>query len=299
MSTFLGTGQFSYQANESSPFHDGQPHLTFESWNTLSPTNVDLKCRITSGDDLIRLGMAVDIINQRRGNAIDLKVFYLWGRMDRRLSSSEPYTLKVLCDFINSLYVDSVSVFSPHSQATKDLLDNYVEWPQIEEDTFFDMGIIASMLVSPDFTDFTDVRGVDESLKNLIRNADNLSFVIPDVGASKRLAHSSLLSWYPKATIVQMHKNRDERSGKILGTRIIDGEVRENCVILDDLCDGGASFKFSQFPLRAAGAKNVSLVIPHGVFSQGTRIEGIDYIYTSNSFKEWEPHSGFGVHRYR
>jgi hypothetical protein len=49
MSTFLKG------VNEFSPFPDGQPHVDVQQFDDV------LQCRIRTGDDLIRLGLAIDV----------------------------------------------------------------------------------------------------------------------------------------------------------------------------------------------------------------------------------------------
>lgn len=290
MTTFLQIGPYGPGCDEKSPFPDGQPHITIDGEPAAyieDSDGVTFTARIASAIDLLNIGAAVDVArNLNPEIKVDLVLLYVWGRMDRRISDREPYTLRVICDFINSLNLRSVSVFCPHSQATSDLLCNYRQLPQNVEDKFFNSGVANSIV---------QTTGVPE---NAFREMSNLSLVFPDAGAAKRFAKSSLFSRYENASIVTLHKDRDERTGEIKGTKIIQGCVTSNCVIIDDLCDGGATFKGASAALRELGAKKVSLVVAHGIFSKGTTIPTIDYIYTSNSFKEWESHDGFGVFKF-
>lgn len=285
MTTFLQIGPYGPGCDEKSPFPDGQPHITLSADPAAfieDGDGVTFTARITSAIDLLNIGAAVDVARHLNpGIKIDLVLLYVWGRMDRRISDREPYTLRVICDFINSMNLQSVSVFCPHSQATSDLLRNYRQFSQNVEDKFFNHGVFNSIPFGSPAT-----------------WVDNLSLVFPDAGAAKRFAKSSLLSRYQNASIVTLHKERSERTGEIKGMKVIQGDVKDNCVIIDDLCDGGATFKGASAALRDLGAKRVSLVVPHGIFSKGTTIPTIDYIYTSNSFKEWEPHDGFGVFKF-
>lgn len=292
MTTFLQIGPYGPGCDEKSPFPDGQPHIALsgDAADFIEDHGcVEIKARIATAIDLLNIGSAVDIARHLNPEIkIDLSLFYIWGRMDRRISSREPYTLRVVCDFINSLNLRSVSVLCPHSQATTDLLDAYDESPGmwLNEGQFFDLGIVGSIL---------NTTGLP---MGAARQMDNLSLVFPDAGAAKRFGKSNLLAKYPNASIVTLHKERSERTGEIKGMKVIQGDVKENCVIIDDLCDGGATFKGASAALRDLGAKKVSLVVPHGIFSKGTTIPTIDYIYTSNSFKEWESHDGFGVFKF-
>lgn len=288
MTTFLsGTGKI----NETSPFKDGQPHIAFDTLRNGKGDTYTVKCRISTPTDLMNVALAVETLKNKRYK-IDLVIYYMWGRMDRRIDDKKPYTLKALCGIINSFECETVSVYCPHSQATSDLLRNYVPFSQIEEDTFYDVGILNSIIHINGLTE------VNQNVKDQIRSAINISLVYPDAGAAKRFSKSMLYDWYPNVSSVIMHKVRSEETGHLTDAKIVDGLVREDCVIIDDLCDGGATFIGASKALRASGAKSVSLVVPHGIFSKGYPIEGIDYIYTSNSYKEWEPSKGFGVRQY-
>lgn len=301
MTTFIGfgpNGQHENLIDENSPFPDGQPHikLSADFFTRLSRKRLQVRARITSPVDLINIGLLVDVLRHHKPNIkIDLVLMYVWGRMDRRLTNDEPYTLRVIGNFINSLNLNSVSVFCPHSQATTDLFKRYVPFPQLSEDNFYDIGIV-NCVRNMDDEMWNDVPQKESGFD--IRQSKDLSIVLPDVGATKRLEKSTLLKRFPYASVVVMHKERDLRTGKIQSVRILQGDVKKNCVFVDDLCDGGATFTFGQKPLREAGAKHVGLVVAHGVFSKGDEVEGIDYIYTTNSFKDWTPHRFLGVSRY-
>ena len=55
-------------------------------------------------------------------------------------------------------------------------------------------------------------------------------------------------------------------------------------LIVDDICDGGATFVGLAKELRAAGAKKVYLYVTHGIFSKGLPLEGIDKVFTTDSY---------------
>lgn len=289
MTTFLGVSE----VDESSPFPDGQPHVTLPE-----PLYADsiLSCRIVTPDDLVRVGLAAETM-KRNGEKVNLRIYYLMGgRMDRRLSDNEPYTLRVVCNIINSFGCDSVAVFVPHSQATSDLLRNYRELPPGMEDCFYDTGILRCIEhMACDSQDRSQNR---DTLSQFIRNMSDIAIVFPDAGAAKRYSKSLLLKWYPNAELVTLYKDRNERTGKINGTKILNGTPRKHSVIIDDLCDGGATFRSAAETLRNYGAKTVGLVVAHGVFSKGTTIPGIDFIATSNSFCERESTETLYVHNY-
>ena len=53
-----------------------------------------------------------------------------------------------------------------------------------------------------------------------------------------------------------------------------------NCLIVDDICDGGGTFIPLAKKLKNAGAKTVTLYVTHGIFSKGLDPlkEHIDYL---------------------
>jgi len=264
---------FFKEFNEESPFPDGMPHVKF-----IEPLrergNYRLKCRIVSGDDLIRVACAINVLRHNRYK-VHLEIMYLMGgRMDVRNSEYEPYTLKAICDIINGFDIESVSVFCPHSQATADLLHKYERMFDDDGSFFFQMGVNRCMdRLIPSTESGVDFEGI--------------SLVFPDAGAAKRFGKMPFVGSWVNSNIVVMDKDRDRSTGKILGMKIAEGVVKRVCVIVDDLCDGGATFKGCGEILKERGAEFVGLVVAHGIFSKGLPIRNVDYVFTSNSFCEF------------
>lgn len=278
MTTFLttkwDTGNISW--NETTPFPDEQPHVNLHVSGGWDPDKIKIiNCRIVTALDLVNVALAVNILKARHCR-VRLNIWYLMGgRMDRRLSPNEPYTLKAICDIINGLGCDSVAVFCPHSQATSDLLYNYISFVSVDNDFF--------------------IEGVSYALMGEVQQSHNISLVFPDHGALKRFGKTELLDEFPNASIVTLEKDRDERTGKVNGIKKINGEVKITCIIVDDLCDGGRTFEEAAKVLRGHGANTVNLVVAHGVMSKGNCVPGIDHIVTSNSFRERKSTVGFKV----
>ena len=55
-------------------------------------------------------------------------------------------------------------------------------------------------------------------------------------------------------------------------------------LIVDDICDGGGTFSGIAQVLRANGAEKIYLCVTHGIFSKGIEINGIDEIFTTDSY---------------
>lgn len=250
---------------ESFTFPDGQPHIK------VGFPDVSGKVRITNPDDLFRVCLLA-----KTTRIPTLQIFYLMGgRMDRELSLKEPRTLKVVCDILNELPVDRFYVFGPHSRATLDLLRDSRAMRDEERNVH-----------------------AKAIYRTILDRSEPFSIVIPDMGAARSFEEhyaDVLLKAFPAAEVVLLHKHRDLRTGAIHGHKLVDGAVHSQCIILDDLCDGGATFRSAASILRANGAKAVFLSVLHGVLSKGESIEGIDHIVTTNSYCDRPDSDGLSI----
>lgn len=267
-------------------FPDGQPHLKVLQY----PENVTV--RIRNPVDLFKVVQLIWIYD---GRPLNLRILYLMaGRMDRALSENEPSTLHDVTSLLNTALWGwhghhEVGVFCQHSAITANQLAIPFE-PDPSEDSFFDTGILNCIL------------GYDSSLikggRYETRNVTH-SLVYPDKGACDRFTLGyKFPSWHQTAEPVVLSKKRELATGKILGMEIVSGTPGECCIIVDDLCDGGATFIGAAQCLREAGAKYVGLVVAHGIFSKGVQYvldNGIDHIHVSNSFKDWPAQKGLTV----
>lgn len=195
-------------------------------------------------------------VMRRRGLSVNLVYPYFpYARQDRVMNEDEPFSLKIFCDLINSQRFSSVTIYDPHSDVTPALINNCEVIPQWD---------IARM-----------------TLPTKYRN--ECLFVSPDAGAYKKL--SKLVT--DDSQIAIGVKNRDS-SGNITHTDVFSPTAIEgrDCLIVDDICDGGRTFIELAKTLKAKGAKSVILYVTHGIFSKGfgELRQHIDHIYTTNSF---------------
>jgi ribose-phosphate pyrophosphokinase len=106
----------------------------------------------------------------------------------------------------------------------------------------------------------------------------------PDSGAEKRYAKQFI-------NYVVAEKVRNQTTGVIEGHKLLDEGINlldKNVLIVDDICDGGATFISVAKMLKSAGAANIDLYVSHGIFSKGvhllTELGGIRNIYTTDSY---------------
>jgi len=106
--------------------------------------------------------------------------------------------------------------------------------------------------------------------------------VFPDPGAADRY------KYFKHLPQVIFKKVRDPLNGRILSLAVEHSTPLPHgrrFLIVDDICDGGATFLRVNEELRKLGATDIALAVTHGVFSKGDRLlkdAGI-VIFTTNS----------------
>lgn len=124
-------------------------------------------------------------------------------------------------------------------------------------------------------------------MKNL--NLNNVILVSPDSGASKKIYKLAEQIGY-KGDIITCSKDRDKNGNLIyIDVPIENTELDKDIIIIDDICDGGATFNNISAALNDAGHKGKKyLIVTHGIFSKGFRELSMyfDGIYCTNSYRD-------------
>lgn len=211
------------------------------------PMTVEITAHLKSSIDVMRLVVLADAI--RRIENYNAK-FYLtmpyvpYARQDRVMQEGEALAIKSFANIINSLKFDAVLISDPHSPVTEAVLDN---------------------LVIRDQTDCFK-QAVSEKFIFL---SDDIVVIAPDAGARKKAAKTAKhYNW----ELIEAGKTRDVSTGEITGTEIYGDVAGKDCLILDDLCDGGMTFIKLGEALKAKGASNVRLYVTHGIFAKGKEV---------------------------
>jgi len=260
-------------------FPGGERHVDISSYlPSGSPARLKayVSSRLETSDDLMDLLLAVDAL-QRRYVGIRIAAYlpYIpYGRQDRYQEIGTPFSLAVAAQLINSCNFASVHTLDPHSRVTRELIKNLRVMPI---DPFY---MLAIDNLSYEW---------DESKGIYIFNEDVPVFVAPDEGAATKLPPRYLVDDGEDCSVIYAKKTRDPLSGMVT-PRLDDlvwtyGSTRP-ALIIDDICDGGASFTTLARALKAAGAPRVYLFVTHGIFSKGLqplRDAGIDRVFTTNS----------------
>lgn len=211
-----------------------------------------------SWSDLEIISSVVHILRNNWNNEIGLIAPYIGGRSDRRFNEDQPHYLKeVYAQVLNSLNFNYVTTLDPHS----DVLEATINRLEIITNETLVEGIVSKLIGTK-------------------------ALVVPDGGALKKAWN---ISKYFDGMLV-CEKHRDIKTGKILGINVPSIEEQrkyDNLVVVDDICDGGATF--TQLAKKLDGDLNLILIVSHGIFSKGfSPILGYDSVYTTNSVKDFE-----------
>lgn len=238
-----------YEVNK---FHDGQV-----TSKIIEDGNLIVDIRGNSYEDLFTAATvkeAWDAANSLNKNLTAvLRIYCLIGqRSDRRFHKNESFDLKVITGFINNMGFDKVEILHPHSPIALALINNCEQMPH-----------------------FSFVKKAYESIGTPV-------LVSPDAGAYKA-THE--IAAKLNADLIPSNKVRVNGIPEIS----IQGEVNgRECLIVDDLADGGRTFKFLAVALKEQGATKVFLYVTHGQFNYGfdELKETIDHVYCTNSYKD-------------
>jgi len=209
--------------------------------------------------------------------AIHLRIpYWPYARQDRVCAPGEAFSLEVMTTLVNAAHFTSVEVWDVHSHVTSDKLDRCITIP-------------------------ADILIPSNAFGNDI-------IVAPDKGAVERAKWVANRFSKP---LVLAEKDRDPNTGRITRTYVnadymrhpdndrtevilkneMNGEnfqVRDaDFFIIDDICDGGATFIELAKVLRPLTTGKIKLWVTHGIFFKGFGVfEGlIDEIYTANCFR--------------
>jgi len=241
-------------------FAGGEPHIKItENFDAKSQVNVTH--RINSFNDLGLICTTVDALKRMGVKAISLFVPYFpAARQDRVMIPGEPLTVKVYADIINAMGFESVTVFDPHSEVTPALLNN------------------CTVIANHQFVQ-----------KVVGQIGGEVKLISPDGGALKKIYKVS--EFLGGAEVVECSKSRDVKTGKLSGFKVYADDLEgANCLIVDDICDGGGTFIGLAEELKNKNAGKLYLAISHGIFSKGFNElrKYFDQIFTTDSIKEIE-----------
>ena len=215
-------------------------------------------------DGFMALCQHHDWMKSRFSNGVDVVYpSFPYSRQDRDING--PFSLRVFANMVNAQGFHSISTWDPHS----DVLPALVPGLRVTEQEH-----ILSVAVPQDVQETYDV------------------IVAPDAGAVKKAQKTADRLAKPLAFGV---KRRDDE-GTIVETNLYGDVKGQDVLIVDDICDGGATFCGLSEALHANGANSVDLYVTHAIMAKGVEPlvdAGVRHIYTTQSFPAVVGEDGF------
>ena len=209
-----------------------------------------------------------------RFSSTTLELKYLpYGRQDKVVANSTTFALRTFAKLVNGLGFMKVIIHDPHSEVALELIAN-------------------SSAVYP-----------TQQLANVLNETGATIVCYPDKGAVAK--YTKVYKELVGSAHMYGEKVRDQLTGNITSYKIVGNPHAERVLIVDDICDGGMTFKLLAKDLLAAGAESIVLFVTHGIFSKGLQTlkdSGIQRIYTQDgeAVEDWiDGHSGIKQITYR
>lgn len=222
--------------------------------------SVRINTRLNSSDDIMNLCLAVDALRNMGTKCVEVFIPYVpYARQDRVMTTGEPLSIRVFANILNGLHLNKVTVFDAHSDVTTALIDRC--------------------------KNLTNAVMVRYFLKELSLN--DYVLVSPDIGAYKKVDALGKALGY-KGEIATGIKIRDVSTGEIIRSEVYANDLQgKNCIVVDDICDGGRTFIELAEALKAKNAGNLYLIVSHGIFSHNAldnlKAAGYKNVCSSNS----------------
>ncbi|MCV6630794.1 MAG: ribose-phosphate diphosphokinase [Flavobacteriaceae bacterium] len=249
-------------AYKSLVFPGGEPHIEIEPLQD-TKTAVCICHRIGNFEDFGFLLLAIGALKRMGIRSISAFIPYFpAARQDRVTTPGTALSVKVYADILNQQGLDQLLIFDPHSEVTTAVL----QAPTVLSNHIF----------------------IQELLQEL---PPDLYIVSPDAGAQKKIYE--LGGYLQDYEVIEAGKKRDVKSGKLSGFRVYAEDLEgRDCLIVDDICDGGGTFIGLAAALKAKNAGNLYLAVSHGIFSKG--LEPLETVFTkvycTNSFRDMPKH---------
>lgn len=258
-------------------FPDGQPHIKMDvqKANSVDKTApLRIFTRLNNPADLLTALFVKNTLDYMEFAHVELHVSYLLAaRMDRVMLDGEPFSLKVIAALINQAGFKKVKIFDPHSEVSTALIDR-------------SYAVSNHAFVADALKEYTNANPGQAPC-----------LISPDAGALKKI--HKLASSLGIDNVVECMKERDVKTGALTNFKTtVDNFGGQTCFIVDDICDGGGTFAGTAKMLKEKGAGKVNLIVSHGIFSRGPKIDFIDTIYTTDSYKQVEDVNCYSIGKY-
>ena len=265
-------------------YPDGQKDVIITDNNISSTTYIKnggivrIKARLNNMEDLGLIICATKALRNLGSKEIHLYTPYIMGLRSDRLfkEGGVRYIKDVLAPILNNLNFESVTCFDAHSYVAENCINNL---------KVIDNKQLVGFALKDIYT---------KPLVDSVSTYNNFILISPDAGASHKIYKLAEKIGY-KGDIITCSKERDTEgnlSKTIVPIKDNIISFQKDKIIIDDICDGGATFINIAKKLRDLKHDDkIYLIVTHGIFSKGLLELGeyFDGIYCTNSYQDLEP----------
>lgn len=266
-----------------SKFPDGQQQVKITSEEKpgipIFFFSFQINARLNNFKDLELIICAIKSLRELGVKNIHLYTpYFLGSRSDRKFEQgSNNYLKDVICPIINSLKFQSVTVLDPHSDVLEACLNNFKKVDNIN---------LVNFAISNICNIGNEIKMIDH-----VKMQNQLVLISPDAGANKKIFKVADQIGY-KGNIITCSKSRDAQ-GQLSRIEVPSKEIcqlKKDILIIDDICDGGATFIKIAERIKEIGihsSSKIYLIVTHGIFSKGFKelSQYFDGIYCTNSYR--------------
>ena len=242
----------------------------------IKDNKINVKFKFEDNSSLIELYLFTNDLIENYKHSIDffvLEILYMpYSRMDRG-NDTTCFSLQYITKFINDLGYNSVVIFEPHSSKSIELLR--------EGNNLIYENYYTPLLLSRFMNDYKFNKKED-------------CVLFPDKGAYERYNSNILSNCIDTDTIIMIgDKKRNFDTGRIENLEIFPNKIPDEdieikrCVIVDDLCSYGGTFKLAILALEEMGIYEVYLIVGHcedNILDGGLLdMESLKKVFTTNS----------------
>ncbi len=198
-------------------------------------------------DDLMDMALLVNAVRNIDTN-VHLRLcipYFPYSRQDRVAATGDAFALQVAANLIKSCNFWEVETWDIHSDVLAGMFNSGV-LKNVPQEQILSNYVYASLGA-----------------------AWSAVLIAPDAGAAKKIYKLGTKLNLP---VVEASKIRDTSTGNIIGCSITDTSDYDHLIIVDDICDGGATFiqlRNAIMDQRDNSPVRIDLVTTHGIYSKG------------------------------
>lgn len=278
-------------------FSGGELNIRLPDLDLKVGDEVVISYRSKDPNDIFKLGLIISALRDNWGWAnpkISVDMHYLpYARQDRVCKFKEPFSLKFVIEYLKFLDIP-IFVTDVHSEEAGKLVRQ-----QSAKITFYDFigsnsfirGLIESNLTDLNFDNRLVKIAPDKGAKDRVRKYVQLYNTSDIYNITQHIIrYNKFAKIYNSAPTLVANKTRSE--GKVIQElEIPEGFSLEkkDILIVDDICDGGATFIELAKIIKPMNPGSITLFVTHGIFRNGTDClfeAGFDRVITTDSLPQ-------------